>query len=51
MVITKKHVESVADVSVAFKKYIKSWKRDSAKRACVDGARMSRSINHRRGQL
>lgn len=44
IILRKKHLVSVANMSMAFKKYMNDWKGDMAKRAFLDGARMDESI-------
>ncbi|KAL3481764.1 hypothetical protein BJX99DRAFT_253289 [Aspergillus californicus] len=44
VIISKRHLETVAAMSKAFQGYMRDFKGDMAKRALVDGARMDESI-------
>lgn len=51
VIVTKKHLEGVVEMSGAFKKYMRDWKGDVDKRAFLDGSRMDQGMKIRREEL
>lgn len=51
VIVRKSHLEGVAEMSAAFKQYMKDFKGDADKRAYIEGARMDDTIRHKKSLL